>query len=78
MVIFTMSKWFPALYVDPYGIVIFEDKGQMCNVIAAMVISANCPLIPGINHYCVWSLDPASTMVRIRLQRPPTESSGTT
>ena len=69
------SCWFPAIYIDPYGIVIFEDKGHMCKVIAAMLISTNRVLIPGTNHYYLWSLAPASTMVRLRLKRAATESS---
>ena len=49
------SCWFPAIYVDRYGIVIFADKGYMCKVIAAMLISTNRLLIPGTNHYYLWS-----------------------
>ena len=53
--------------VSPYGLVIFEDKGHICKVIAAMLISTNPRLIPGI-----WSLGPASAMVRLRLQKAAT------
>ena len=73
--IFILSKWFPTISVDPYDLVIFEEKGHICKIIAAMLISSKPHLIPGINHYCVWSLAPASTMVRLRLQRVATESS---
>ena len=61
--------------VSPYGIVIFEDKGHICKVIAAMLISTSISTLldPGI-----WSLAPASTMVRLRLQRAATKSSCTT
>ena len=67
--IFILSKYFPTISVDSYDPVIFEEKGHICKVIAAMLISTKPPLIPGINHYCLWSLAPASTMVRLRLQR---------
>ena len=70
--IFILSKLFPTISVDPYDIVIFEEKRHICKVIAAMLISTKPPLIPGINHYCLWSLAPASTMVRLRLQRVAT------
>ena len=50
-------------------------KGHIFKVIAAMLISTMPPLIPGINHYCLWSLAPASTMVRLRLVRVATEYS---
>ena len=56
----------PTISVDPYDLVFFEEKGTICKVIAAMLISTKPPLIPGINHYCLWSLAPASTMVRLR------------
>ena len=65
----------PTISVDPYDLVIFEEKGHIGKVIAAMLISTKPPLIPGIHHYCLWSLAPASTMVRLRLQRAATESS---
>ena len=42
-----------------------------------LLINTKPPLIPGINHYCLWSLAPASTMVRLRLERVATESSCT-
>ena len=73
--IFILSKCFPTISVDPYDLIIFEEKGHICKVIAAILISTKPPLIPGINHYCLWSLAPASTMVRLRLERVATESS---
>ena len=74
-VIFILSRWFPTISVNPYDIFIFEEKGQICKVISAMLISTKPPLIPGINHYCLWSLAAASTMVRLRLLMVATESS---
>ena len=62
--------WFPMLSLRPYGLVIIEDKSHICKVFAAILISTNHCLIPGI-----WSLAPASTMVRLRLQRAATKSS---
>ena len=47
----------------------------MGKVIVAMLISTNPPLIPGINPYRLWSLAPALTMVRLRLERSATEAS---
>ena len=73
--IFILSKCFSTISVDPYDLVIFEEKGHICKVIVAMLISTKPALIPGINHYCVWSLAPASTMVRLRLERSATEAS---
>ena len=73
--IFILLKWFPTIFVDPYDLVIFEEKGDICKVIAVSLIITKPPLIPGIHHYCLWSLAPASTMVRLRLQRAATESS---
>ena len=70
-----LSKWIPTIYVDPYDLVIFEEKGHICKAIEAMLISTKPPLIPGIHHYFLWSLAPASTMARLRLQRVATESS---
>ena len=60
---------------SPYGLVIFEDKGHMCKVVAAILISTNPPFIPGINNFYLWSLAPVSTRVRLRLKRAATESS---
>ena len=59
--------------VSLYGLVIFEDKGHIFNGITAIFISTNPCLIRGICSYA-----PASTMVRLRLQRAATESSGPT
>ena len=74
--IFILSKWFPNIFVEPYDLAIFEEKGHICKVIVAMLISTKPALIPGINHYCIWSLAPASTMVRLsRLQRAATDFS---
>ena len=73
--IFIFSKRFSTISVDPYDLVIFEEKGHICKVIAAMLISTKPPLIPGINHYCLWSLAPASNMVKLRLERVATEFS---
>ena len=73
--IFILSKCFPTISVDPYDLVIFEEKCYICKVIAAMLISTKPPLIPGINHDCLWSLAPASTMVRLRLEMVARESS---
>ena len=39
------------------------------------LISTKPPLIPGLNHSCIWSLPPDSTMVRLRLKRVATQSS---
>ena len=75
LVYFHFVQMVPTISVDSYDLVIFEEKGHICKVIAAMLISSKPHLIPGINHYCLWSLAPASTMVRLRLQRVATESS---
>ena len=72
------SKCFSTISVDPYDLVIFQEKGHICNVIADMLISTKPPLIPGINHFYFWSLVLASTMVRPRLERVATESSCST
>ena len=34
------------IYVSPCGLIIFEDKGHICKVIAAMLSSTNPGLIP--------------------------------
>ena len=49
--IFILSKWCPTISVSPFGLVIFEDKGHIGEVIAAMLINTNPPLIPGIHHF---------------------------
>ena len=58
-----------SISLDPYGLVIFEDKGHICRVIAAMLISTSPQLVPGKNHYCFCKLGPALTMVILRLNR---------
>ena len=67
--IFILHKWFLTISIDLYDLVIFEEKGHICKVIAAILISTKPPLISCINHYCLWSLAPASAMVELRLQR---------
>ena len=54
--ILILCIWFLTISVDPYGLVIFGDKGPILKVIAAMLIGSNSPLVPGINHYCLCSL----------------------
>ena len=70
-----LFKLFPTISLDLYDLVIFEEKGHIGKVIVAMLMSTNPSLIPGINHYCLWGLAPASTMVRLRLERSATEVS---
>ena len=55
------------IYISPYDLVIFEDKGHIYKGIEAMLIST----YPWLN-ICMWSLAPASTMIRLRLQRAAT------
>ena len=64
--ILILSKWFSTIFVDPYDLVIFEEKGDISKVIAVLLIITKPHLIPGIHHYCLWSLTPASTMVRLK------------
>ena len=52
---FFSSKWFPTICVIPHGLIIFEDKGYIDEVIAALLISTHPPFIPGINPYGLWS-----------------------
>ena len=73
--IFLLYKSFPTISVDTFDLVIFYEKGHICKVIAAMLMSTKPPLIICVNHYCLWSLALASTMVRLRLERVATESS---
>ena len=44
------SKWFPTIFVDPYDLVIFEEKGDIGKGIAVLLIITKPPLIPGIHH----------------------------
>ena len=60
--VFVLSKWFPTIFVDPQDLVIFEEKGDICKVIAVSFIITKPPLIIGIHHYCLWSSATASTM----------------
>ena len=64
---------FPTIYVSCYGVTIFENKIHIGYVIEAMSISTNPLMIPGNHHYCLGSLAPASTMVKLRLQRAATK-----
>ena len=48
---------------------------KMSHCIVAMLMSTNLSLIPGINHYSLLGLAPASTMVKVRMERLATEAS---
>ena len=52
-----------------------EEKGHTGKFIVAMLMSTNPSIIPGINHFCLLGLAPASTMVRVSLERSATEAS---
>ena len=65
---------FPSIFRELYDLVIFEGKGHLGKVIVAMIISTNPSLIPGVNPYCLWVLAPASTMVRLLLERSAREA----
>ena len=70
------SKWFPTISVSPYAydLVVFEDKGHICEVVAALLISTKAPLFPDTHHSWIWSWGLGSTMVKLRLTRMVTGS----
>ena len=51
VIYFHLVQRHPTMSVDPYDIVIVEEKGNICKV--AMLISTKPPLIPGINQCCL-------------------------